>query len=295
LVSLVGLGACAGDDVAPPQRAPIRPVVALATPPTPARAPQVARYYEGYLAEVLRGDVVTARAAYEEVVGNVQTHDGLLAARASLRLAAIEAWSGNRREAYELLARATALGGQDEDIVERADHLHDELATVVSTVANVPGPPIGSEMMGVTAETHEKFARAEKLALTYYRASARGRARKTAAEAAARAYGAVIDLGEPAATVAAEFRIGSLYHDLALAVVSEQPPELIELFDITVRRQSFAHFRRQQRAKSVRHLRTARAAYLRSLAIGETASSARWRREARKGLESVNVLLRGSG
>ena len=86
--------------------------------------------------------------------------------------------------------------------------------------------------------------------------------------------------------VAAEFRIGSLYHDLAVSLVSEQPPEL--------ERRSLGRLRRQQKARAARYYRTARTAYRRALAFGQDDSSDRWRREAQKGLDSVEVLLRGS-
>ncbi len=96
----------------------------------------------------------------------------------------------------------------------------------------------------------------------------------------------MIDLGEPAAAVAAEFRIRSLYNDHGLSHVSEQPPEL--------ERRSLGRLRRQQKARAARYYRKARAAYRRALAFGQDDSSDRWRREAQKGLESVEVLLRGS-
>jgi len=293
---LVALAACPGDDVAPQPPTPTAAVAVVSPVATPAPAPQLARYYQAYLDEVFGGDIDTARAAYREVMATADTRQRVLAARAALRLAAIEAWTGNRREAIELAVRATALGGQDRDLVERADQLQDGIAAIGRPrVGDVRGPPIGTELTTVSVEAREKFARAERLTTAFHAVKVKpriedpqagARARQRAAEVAARAYGAVVDLGEPAATVAAEFRIGSLYHDLAVALVSEAPPELD--------RRAAARLRRQQKAKAARHLRTARAAYLRSRAIGESAASARWRREAREQQASVDVLLQGS-
>lgn len=288
------ISACGSDDVTPEPtpREQARPAREEA-PPAP---PQLhARYYEGYLAEILDGDAPRANEAYRQVMDRADSREATLAARAALHLAQLEAWQGNRREAVELVARAAALGGQDPDVVERADNLQDELGSVQVTGTDVRGPPLGTELTGVSEEVKAKFARAEKLSRSYYRTHTRpriedpqagARARQRTAELAERAYGAVIDLGEPAAAVAAEFRIGSLYHDLGVSLVSEQPPEL--------ERRALGRLRRQQKVRAARYYRTARAAYRRSLAFGQDDSSDRWRREAQKGLESVEVLLRGS-
>jgi tetratricopeptide (TPR) repeat protein len=287
--------ACGQDAPATREPAPPRRQQAPA-PDAATRSPAQARYYEGYLADVLRGDVETAEAAYREVVDTDDGRQVVLAARASLHLAQLEALRGNRREAVELLARAQALGGQDRDVVERADQLQDDIAEVqVAGRGSVRGPPLGAELAGASPEAREKFARAERLAAGYYRAVDRPRIedplpvteRLAALEAAERAYGAVLDFGEPAASCAAEFRIGSLYHDLALAVGSEQPREPLD-------HAAMGRLRRQQRARSTRFLETARAAYRRSLASEETAAGQRWRRETQAALHSAEVLLRGN-
>jgi len=294
--SVALIGACGSDD-ATQQAAPrdlVRPTRGDAAP-EPAPRPQQARYYDAYLAEILDGDAPRASEAYRQVMDLADSREATLAARAALRLAQLETLQGNRREAVELVARAVALGGQDPDVVEQADALQDELGAVQATGTDVRGPPLGTELTGVSDEAKAKFGKAEKLSRGYYQDSTRpriedpqagARARQRAAELAERAYGAVIDLGEPAAAVAAEFRIGSLYHDLAVSLVSEQPPEL--------ERRALGRLRRQQNSRAARYYRTARAAYRRSLAFGQDDSSDRWRREAQKGLESVEVLLRGS-
>ena len=74
------------------------------------------RYYEAYLAEVVRGDIDTARAVYLEVMSAAGQKDPILAARAALRLAELESRAGSRGEALELVARATALGGRDPEV-----------------------------------------------------------------------------------------------------------------------------------------------------------------------------------
>ncbi|RMH42918.1 MAG: hypothetical protein D6689_06650 [Deltaproteobacteria bacterium] len=298
LALAAGCSGRSGAPRAPGGSAPAKAVAPEAAPAVaPAVAPEVARYYAGYVAEVIDGDARAAEAAYREVARAPDPLRAPTAARAALRLAQLEAWRGNRREAVELVARAQAVGGNDRALLARADQLQDDIALVTGGgAADVRGPPLGAQLPGVSPDAAALFARAETLASAFYRVDVRpriedpqagDRARLRAAEAAMRAYGAVIDLGEPAATVAAEFRIGSLYHDLALALVAELPAELSD-------RRAIARLRQQQAARSGRYLRAARAAYRRSLATEETPAGRRWRRAAAAALASVEVLLAGA-
>src|SRR5690606_9142338 len=82
-----------------------------------ARTLWTSRYYEGYVAETLRGDVLLARQAYEDVVAEAGSAAPRIAARAALRLAELEALAGRRRKALELMARASILGRDSLDIV----------------------------------------------------------------------------------------------------------------------------------------------------------------------------------
>jgi hypothetical protein len=85
---------------------------------------------------------------------------------------------------------------------------------------------------------------------------------------------------------AAEFRIGSLHHDYALALLTlEVPPELEAKYA--------AEVRREQRPKALRSLRAAQAAYAASLAAGGGASGAElWHAAARSGARAVDDMLR---
>lgn len=256
------------------------------------------RYYEGYLAETMRGDLIAARAAYEEVIAATGAGAPEIAARAALRLADIEALAGRRREAVELVARASVLGRDNVEIVEHADRIQARLASVPSQGSEVRGPPMGTVLTDVPDDVIAAFASAETALRTYHRIRLQPRlealrtsvrAKESAMEKAVRAYLSVVDLGSADATVAAEFRAGSLYHDLAVALMFDLPPEL--------EAQVAAKLRRSHRARAIKYLGRARAAYRRSLEAGESAEpmskSERWLVPAAAGLRSVEDLLGG--
>ena len=255
------------------------------------------RYYEGYLAETMRGDIVTARAAFEEVIAGAGEEHAALAARAALRLAELEVLSDNRREAIELVARAAVLGRAEAAIVERADRMQTYLASLRSKGSEVRGPPAGTALVGVSAAAVELFATAEGLLAAYHTLGLRPRledlragirAKERAMETANRDYRQVVALDESRATVAAEFRTASLLHDLAMSLMFDLPPELEE--------REAAKLRRSLRGRAINYLRKARKAYQRSLDAGATlgeAASDRWRVAATRGLRSVEDLLRG--
>jgi hypothetical protein len=267
-------------------------------PKRPLEDPWAQRYYEGYLAETVRGDVAAARAAFEEVVAGAGQESPRAAARAALRLAELEALAGRRRKAVELLARASVLGRDDPAIVEQADRLQVQLASVRAQASEVRGPPLGAELPEVAGKAHALFAAAETELGEYYaialqprlealRASVRSKERAT--EQAVRAYREVVATGEPTAVVAAEFRAGSVYHDLAIALMFDLPPELEP--------QAAAKMRRSLRARALGYLRKAEAAYGRSLEAVEGLEGQggieRWRAPAELGLRSVRDLLSG--
>jgi hypothetical protein len=262
----------------------------------PAAPSYATRFFAGHVAEVVRGDDAAAREAFTAVMLGVDQTEPVLAARAAVRVAEMEALAGRRAEAVELLARAAALAGRDREILERVDQIHGGLAAVYGVRSTkVRGPPAGTDIGGVSEAARAAFARAEALLVAYHRTDVRpriedpeagARVRLRAAQSAERAYRGIIDLGEPPATVAAEFRIATLYHDMAIQLGSETPPEL--------EGSALARLRRRLQAKAPGYLRAARAAYRRSLAIEATAASDRWRRAAEQGLATVEVLLRGS-
>ncbi len=302
------LGGC--DSGGAPGRAPVPP------PPPPARAadagagddlgggalrepgdtPLAARYYRAYVAENVDGDRAAARAGYEAVLEAGGSDSRTVAARAALRLAGLEAQEGRSREALELLARAASLGGDDPALVEAVDALRLSLAEAgVRADTGLRGPPVGRLLDGAATAAAERFARAEKLLDAYRERRVRARvekfdedvARKEAAlEAAARAYRQVVELGDPVASAAATFRIASLHHDYALAVLTlETPPELEPAYAAPVRR--------DLRRRALRSFKAAQVAYVESLAAGPDAPGAElWHAAARSGARAVEDMLR---
>jgi hypothetical protein len=260
--------------------------------------PWARRYYEAYLAETLRGDAEAARTIYQQVVAGAADEDPVAAARAALRLADLELVAGRRREALELVARASVLGGADLEILERADRMQAQIASLRAQGTEVRGPPVGTEPAGASAAAAKLFAQAEQLLAVYHRRELQPqlevlrqgvRAKEFAMGQAERAYRAVVALGEPGPAAAAEFRIGSLYHDLALALMFDLPHEL--------EAREAEKLRRSLRGQALAHLRKARAAYERSIAAAAAGASGpaleRWRLAAELGQRAVDDLLRG--
>lgn len=291
-----------GDGEAPRTPPPPPPAPVIAVPPADAGAPDdpdrwAQRYYEGYLAETLHGDRAAAARIYDEVVDGASIADRDAAARAALRLAELALIDGNRRRAQELVARASVLGRGSLELVERADRIQARLASQRSRGSEVRGPPAGSPLEGVSAGTSAAFADAERLLESYHRrrlaprlegVQAGIRAKEGAREQAERAYRQVLPAGEREAVVAAEFRIASLHHDLAMALIFDIPPEL--------EKEEAAKLRRSLRGRAIGHLRKARAAYERSLEVAQgrsEASTERWRLSADVGLRAVKELLAG--
>jgi tetratricopeptide (TPR) repeat protein len=256
------------------------------------------RYYEGYLAETMRGDLAAARKAYRQVLERSSGSDSVVAARAALRLAEIEALSGRRRNALELVARAQVLGRDDVQVVTRADRLQARLASIRSRGSEVRGPPAGVALPGVSNEVAARFAAAEKALAAYHRMRLSPRsaalqggvyAKERSMHAAVREYRRVIELGDIAATCASEFRIGALYHDLAISLTFDLPPELEP--------HAAAKLRRSLRARALGYLRKARASYQQALAsalrAGSSAEIGRWRRATELGMAAVVDILGG--
>jgi hypothetical protein len=256
------------------------------------------RFYAGYLAETLGSDFAGARASYEEVLAGAVETEPRTAARAALRLAELELLRGNRRRAQELVARAAVLGRDDIDILERADRAQAGLASLRTRGSEVRGPPADTVLDDATAATRAAFRAAEATLSAYHRRlleprlegiRAGVRQKEHAMDQAVRAYRTVTESGEREAVVAAEFRIGSLHHDLALALMFDVPPELEE--------HEAAKLRRSLRGKATAHLRKARDAYERALeAAGSAeipASTERWQLAAEVGQRGTRDLIAG--
>jgi len=298
-LALVAVAACADD--APDSQSPVsRPTEARPAPPereTPRPTDTGGRaYYQAYLDETLRGDFNGARSAYRRVLDD-PTAEPDVAARAALRLAEHEASYGRRHIALDLVARAAALGRDQRDLLQWAERVQRRIAAVRVEDIEVRGPPAGTPLEGVSPQAAELFAKAETLLAAYHARRLRPRledlragvrSKRAALDAAVRAYRQVVALGEPAAVVAAEFRIASLYYDLALSLTFDLPPELDS--------SAATQWRQQLRAKALADRNNARMAYLRALEAGRDgqagSAGAVWLEAAELGLRSVEDLLR---
>jgi tetratricopeptide (TPR) repeat protein len=292
---LISSAAC-GDDAparpAPDPRAPPAHETAAFASTPPALAPEAGRYWHAYLADVL-GDDGGGRAGYEAAYASAGD-DPALAARAALHLAAREATAGNRRRALELVARATQLAPDDDGVRDAADRLQAGLAAAPSGAEQdeVRGPPLGTPLPGATPEVAADFAAAEKLLARAHRIrmepaleslSSTVRVKEGATDAAVLAYKKVAEAGGLPA-VAAEFRAGSLYHDLAVELVFDLPPEL----DPAVA----SRLRRTLGDSARAYLRKAVQAYKRALAIDAHGDDAElWRVPAQTNLRAAGELL----
>lgn len=264
----------------------------------PTRAPgPVSRYYRAYLDEKLGGGFARAQAGYRSVIDD-GTADPDLAARAALRLAEYEANAGRRHVALDLVARAAALGHDQPALLRWAERLQKHLASVRIHDIEVRGPPAGTQLEGVSPAARALFARGEELLAAYHarrlkphleELRADVRAKRRALEAAVRVYRQVVALGEPAAVVAAEFRIASLYYDLSISLTFDLPPELEP--------GAAAQVRQSLRSEALADRDRAQGAYLRALdagAGGKAGPAAKvWLDAAELGLRSVEDLLRG--
>lgn len=178
-------------------------------------------YGDGLLAE-LTGDDAAARAAYEQVLASADAPADV-AARAALHLAQLEARTGKTGRARDLIARATALAPNDPTIVEGADRVRAEIVAA-SGAGDIRGPKVGTPLPGVDARTARAFAAAEQALARVHAMRPRQRLavweKEDATAAVVRRYRSIAEDGG-VAKVAAEYRIGTLYHDLALGLMFE--------------------------------------------------------------------------
>jgi len=259
-----------------------------------AGPPAARQFWAAYLEAQVGGDLAAARRGYEEVLARAD-EDPTAAARAAVELAELEALEGNRRRALELLARAQSLAPDDAPVAEAAGDLSARLAATPAGRSDVRGPPPGTALPGVADDVQERWQKAEELLLAAHRIrmkpvlealSGSVRRKESATEAAVRAYREVAAAGGLAA-VAAEFRAGTLYHDLAVELVFDLPPEL----DPGVA----ARIRRTLRGSAVTYLRRAVAAYERALDTTATGPDVDpWRVAAEASARAARDLLAGA-
>ncbi len=298
LVALGALALALGCGQAPPPVEAAPPPAATdattAADPATSAPPEgaQARYFSAVLDDLLGADPAAVRAAYAGLVDDPAA-PAALAARAALRAASFEAASGRPRRALELIAHAGAVGGADPLIVEAADRIRGTLAAISTQDAEVRGPPVGTAPAAVVspaaaaafAAAEDQLRRALRVRLRPQLESLSSslRAKERAVEAAARGY-RMAAAASAAVTSAAEYRTGTLYHDLGLALVFELPPELDP--------GEAARLRRQLRERAASALRQAIAAYRRALAPTDGSSVAEvWRAAAQAELRAAEILV----
>lgn len=232
---------------------------------------------DGVLAE-LTGDDAAARAAYERVLAATDVPSDV-AARAALHLAQLEARAGRSGRARDLIARATALAPADPTVIEGADRVRAEIVAG-SSAGDIRGPKIGTPLPGVPAKVATAFAAAEDALARVHAMRPRQRLavweKEDATAAVVRRYRAIAEHGG-VAQVAAEYRIGTLYHDLAIGLLVEPIA---------------ADLRRTLRAGAYAFLKKAITAYQASLAVkGVPQEAELWRLAAETDLRAAQDVL----
>ncbi len=246
---------------------------------------------EGLLAELV-GDVAGARVAYERL----RAADGVpprLAALGALHLARLEVKSGKTHHALDLAARASALAPADVEIADGIAQLEADVVAA-SGAGDLRGPRLGTPLPGVDVKVATAFAAAER---------ALGQVHGLRPQPYIEALSSSIEIAEDAtedvvakyrrvaasspagglAQVACNYRVGSLYHDLALGLLFEPPPELDP--------GAAAAWRRTLRTQALAYLKHAVASYRAALAPPGTTDTELWRLAAETDLRAAQDEL----
>jgi len=247
---------------------------------------------DAVLAE-LTGDLGAARAGFERVLAAGDTPPPL-AARAALHLAQLESRTGKSRHALDLVARASALAPSDVAIAEGVAELQAEVVAAAGA-GDLRGPRLGTPLPGVPPGVASAFAAAEHALEQVHKLRPRPiiealsssiRFKEDATEDVVQKYRAVAEHGG-LAQIAASYRAGSLYHDLALGLLFELPPEL----DPAVA----AGLRRTLRVRAVAYLKKAVIEYRASLAAPKHPDDELWRLAAETDLRGARDVLGEAG
>lgn len=295
LLLLIALVACGDDSSRAPKRVDTKPQVSgaadLATNMKSDLDSAAPAFGEGVLAE-LTGDDTAARTAYERVLGAAEVPTDVVA-RAALHLAQLEVRSGKAGRARDLIARATSLAPSDPTITEGADRVRSQIVAA-SSAGDWRGPKPGTALPGATPKLVKMWTAAERALVRVHGmrlvkswdmyiepavASQRLAVweKEDATAAVVRMYRAVAERGG-VAQVAAEFRIGTLYHDLAIGLLVE--PVVADL-------------RRTLRGVAYAALKKAVTAYKASLAGTNAPEADIWRLAAETHLRRAQDLLGG--
>ena len=233
----------------------------------------------------LTGDAAAARDGYERVLAAPDAPAGY-AARAALHLAQMEARAGKHR-ALDLVARAAALAPSDDAVREGIAQVRADIAAQ-SSAGGSRGPALGATLPGVEPKVADAFAAAEQLLAAVRRHHPRPfevLLGTTSDALVVARYRAIAEAGG-LAQVAADYRIGSLYQDVAFGLLSELPSQLDP---------SVAALRPRLRAYALDSLRRAVTAYEACLAGPASPESELWRLHAETDLRSAKDVLAEAG
>jgi hypothetical protein len=224
----------------------------------------------------LAGDDTAARLAFEHVL-QAPDAPARIAARAALHLAQLDARAGKSRDALDLSARAAALAPNDAAITDGVAQIQAQVVAA-SGGGDLRGPKAGTALTGVDPKVADAFAAAERALVRVHAMRPRQRlevwAKEDATEEVIAMYRAVKDKGG-VAQVAADFRIGSLYHDLALGLLFGGVAEL--------------------RVRALAYLKSAAAQYRASLAGPQVPETELWRLAAETDLRNAQDVLTAAG
>jgi len=285
LLALV-LAACGSDEPVAPRQAPVAAARVPAADPAlgvKTELDGVAPVYDEALLAELTGDSAAARAGFEKLLAASDAPPPL-AARAALHLAQIEARAGKSRRALELGARAAALTPNDVAINDGLAQLRADVVAASGT-GDIRGPTAGTTLPGVDAKVAEAFATAERALVAVHRFQPRPfevvlGAKEDATEAVVERYRAIAE-HEGLAHVAASYRIGSLYFDLAFGLLFELP-------------QLEPSVRGILRVRALAYVKTAVTAYEACLAGNAPPDAELWRAAAETDLRAARDVL-GAG
>ena len=280
IAALALCGACNDDPRAtapvPPAPAETRPAADPAEGATSVLDTVAPEFSDAVLAE-LEGDGSAARAGFEHVLASPDSPP-TLAARAALHLAQMETRAGkNPRHALDLVARATTLAPGDAAVAEGVAQVEANVVAA-SGAGDIRGPKLGTPLPGVDPKVAEQFSAADQALVRVHAIRPRQRldvwAKEDATEDVAARYRAIAEHGG-LARIAATYRIGSLYHDLALNLLFERQGEL--------------------RAQAIAYLHSAAAAYKASLAGPQLPDAELWRLAASTALRTALDVLAAAG
>ncbi len=240
------------------------------------------RFGDAVISELV-GDDASASKAFQQVL-DAPDAPAPIAARAALHLAQLDARAGKSRHALDLSARAAALAPNDLAITEGVAQVQADVVAA-SGGGDLRGPKAGTPLPGVDPALADLFARAERALVRVHAIRPRQRlevwAKEDATEEVVAMYRAIrdksVEQGGTArlAQIAADYRIGSLYHDLALGDLFGGVAEL--------------------RTRALAYLKSAVTAYRASLAGPALAEAELWRLAAETDLRNARDVLDAAG